>query len=630
MSSKLRNPFKMRASEKIDSDPSFLRLFSPIGLESLIEKNDEGKLWENVLFIHSSPGGGKTSLLRIFEPSSLNTLILNKSSSDYRDLFQSLKRINAISEDRVEILGTSLNCTRNYEILEELEVAPFLKKRLFFSLLNARMIMGALRSAVTLTQCSFPDGLSKIHFNYDNRDNYFKSLVVPCTGTDLYNWASKIEREIYKILDSFLPVQDPQIEGHDELFALSVMVPENILFDNHPICKKVLYMLDDAHKLSNEQRIFLKDYIEKKRGTFSIWISERLEALESKENLGSFIGRDYDEIHLERFWSDGPSKFEKTLKSISEKRAAISTEDVSSFQEYLKSDLDEGQFKIDLNQVFESALKRIEEKSFFYNNKFILWLEYVRDYSATDFEKALLAKKVEILVNRIVGKSQMSFEFPHTQQELNEKLELELDAVARLFLSNEAKIPYYFGFSSLSKLSSNNIEQFLSFAGELFEEMISNKLSGIDASVSDKTQEKIIREVVERKWRELPRIIPHSRLVLRFLEGLGEFCKAETYKPNAPYAPGVNGFAIKFDSNSKLIEEGPWIDNPIYEPIINVISTCVAFNLLEVKETSQGKKGQKWEVYYLNRWLCVKFNLPLSYGGWRHKSLGELSKWTQK
>ncbi|HQS52414.1 MAG TPA: hypothetical protein PLN99_10990, partial [Daejeonella sp.] len=62
---------------------------------------------------------------------------------------------------------------------------------------------------------------------------------------------------------------------------------------------------------------------------------------------------------------------------------------------------------------------------------------------------------------------------------------------------------------------------------------------------------------------------------------------------------------------------------------INVISTCVAFNLLEIKEVNQGEKGQKWQVYYLNRWLCVKFNLPFSYGGWRHKNTDELLKWTK-
>src|SRR4051812_7561964 len=116
MSNKLRNPFKIRASEKIDSDAGFLRLFSPLVLESLHEKYQSGKLWDNVLYIHSSPGAGKSSLIRVFEPSTLKILINGKSSHEYKELFNSLRKIDVINQDRVEILTISMQCTRNYEI----------------------------------------------------------------------------------------------------------------------------------------------------------------------------------------------------------------------------------------------------------------------------------------------------------------------------------------------------------------------------------------------------------------------------------------------------------------------------------------------------------------------------------
>jgi hypothetical protein len=106
---------------------------------------------------------------------------------------------------------------------------------------------------------------------------------------------------------------------------------------------------------------------------------------------------------------------------------------------------------------------------------------------------------------------------------------------------------------------------------------------------------------------------------------LGNF---QRKKPNAPYSPGVNGFAIKPVKELKLINNVEnWTDDAVYESLINVLSTCVAFNLLEIQSTNQGKKDQSWDVYYLNRWLCIMFDLPLSYGGWRHKSPDELSKW---
>ena len=147
MSDAYRNPFKLRNSEKIDKEIGFLRLFSPLALEALVQKHKLGVLWGNVLLIHSSPGGGKTSLLRAFEPGSLTTLWNSKSASDYRDLFNTLKGIDVINKSEVKLLGVSLPCTRNYQVLEELNISEAQKKRLFFSLLNSRVILSTLRAA---------------------------------------------------------------------------------------------------------------------------------------------------------------------------------------------------------------------------------------------------------------------------------------------------------------------------------------------------------------------------------------------------------------------------------------------------------------------------------------------------
>jgi hypothetical protein len=60
-----------------------------------------------------------------------------------------------------------------------------------------------------------------------------------------------------------------------------------------------------------------------------------------------------------------------------------------------------------------------------------------------------------------------------------------------------------------------------------------------------------------------------------------------------------------------------------------VIGTCIAHNLLEVN-LNQKCKGQYWMVMYLNRMLCMHFNLPLQYGGWRERRLPELQTWIEK
>lgn len=56
-----KNPFAIRASERIETDEMFLELFSSEPLTHLEEKFEQDKLWNNVTTILSSPGAGKTT-----------------------------------------------------------------------------------------------------------------------------------------------------------------------------------------------------------------------------------------------------------------------------------------------------------------------------------------------------------------------------------------------------------------------------------------------------------------------------------------------------------------------------------------------------------------------------------------
>ncbi len=58
----------------------------------------------------------------------------------------------------------------------------------------------------------------------------------------------------------------------------------------------------------------------------------------------------------------------------------------------------------------------------------------------------------------------------------------------------------------------------------------------------------------------------------------------------------------------------------------NIISNCLNNNLLWAKPNVKAK-GKEWLVLYINRMLCVQFDLPLQYGGWREHSLDKLMNW---
>jgi hypothetical protein len=84
-----RNPFRLRASEHIESDTTFLHLFGP-GMLDLLPKE---RLLDNVRILRSAPGGGKTSLMRLFTPSVLLALHAYRTREECRELYQRMQEL---------------------------------------------------------------------------------------------------------------------------------------------------------------------------------------------------------------------------------------------------------------------------------------------------------------------------------------------------------------------------------------------------------------------------------------------------------------------------------------------------------------------------------------------------------
>ncbi|MBS1773930.1 MAG: hypothetical protein JST82_13815 [Bacteroidetes bacterium] len=628
MSLRTRNPFKIRRSEKIDSDSTFLRIYSPIILEDFAERHKDDKLWNDLLFIRSSPGAGKSSLLRIFEPATLVTLHNSKSSPQVKDLRDYLKKIDVIDNDKVKLLGVCLHCNKNYEILEDLHVDDAKKKRFFFALINARIVMTTLRGLLTIKRLSFPQDLDKITINTPDT-NFINDVSFPCTGALLYDWAINVEKKVYKALDSFLPIDQIQPEGHSELFTLRLLVNAEIKINNEAFNERMLFMFDDAHKLSGKQRDFLIKYIIEQRNNFSIWVSERLEALTTEENLKSYQGRDYNELNLEAIWQTREAKFKSIVSNIAFRRAAISTEDVPGFDENLEANINEEVFKTNYQDAYEKSITRLNSISE-QTTKFNEWLNYVRTEDCSDLERAILTRSTEIIVHRNLSEQQTAMEMEIPSAVLKASIISQIENAAEYFISLESKLPYYYSFDKLVQISSFNIDQFLHFAGELYEAMLSNRIARKATLITTEEQQRIIMRVVNDKWKELSTLIPYSEVVKKFLQKFHEFAYKESNRPTFPYAPGVTGFALKPPASNKLIQDEHWLDDEVFIQLSNVLSTCVSFNLLEKRTVNHGKKGSDpTTVYYLNRWLCVRFNLPLGYGGWRSIKPEDLLKWTK-
>lgn len=625
-----RNPFRILSSEAIEQDATFLRLFGP-GVLGVLDAPKEA-IWDRIQRFLSAPGGGKTSLFRLFTPQSLLTLYESQTSDEYKELYQRLKNLNAISETGPSILGVYLSCARNYAALEDLNIEQKFKDRLLFSLLNSRIILAALRSILTFKKLNYPDDLEKIYVNRPNNVDIPTSIPIPCNGIELNTWASKLENDVCKAIDSFTSIRTEGLVGHDTLYCLLFLTPEYIRINNVKINARMLLMLDDIHKLAYAQRNRLDKALLELKAPIGIWLAERLEALPPEELLseGALPEREYlREIILEEFWRGRDEQYEKIVNNIARRRVKLAPDvQIDSFEDCLQNKLDSNLYE----PAFLGISKRIDER-FSSTKKFDLWKAKTKAMMGTYREKAIAMRALEVIINREISSAQKTLvDFPISEKVLETKTNSAVDSAAEFFLSKEFNLPYYFGFYRLARLSSSNIEQFLTMAAGLFEEIVSESLIRKSRVLQATRQQDILKKMAKLRWDQIPRTIANGREVVRFLTSIQQLCLADTIKPNAPYAPGVTGIAISMEDRNQLIKAIKRQDNTRYAKMANIIALCISNNLLEASlDRKQGKKGGKtWMILYLNRLLCLHFGLPLQYGGWRPRSIDQLWQLTDQ
>jgi len=623
-----RNPFRLRASEDAESHETFVRLFSPEALDVLQADN----IWKRPQIIRSAPGGGKTSLLRLFTPSSLRTIYTLRTREYMKDLFKKLTALDAIGEDGPHVLGVYLSCAHSFAMLDDLSIEDAKKKRLFLSLLNSRVILTVLQSVLDMKQKEYPADLTSISLPQQGFTTSIHDMPSDLTGKSLYEWAQRLERTICDALDSFALLSEMHLPGHDSLIALQVLGGQPPLFDHGTIANRVVLLLDDVHKLASKQREWLLDTILTMRSSTIVWIAERLEALNVDKLLstGATNGRDYDEITIEDYWR-GPRapKFAKLTSSVADRRASdVRDVEMGPFASCLQDSLDSNEWQDVFSVSIPVVASRVKERAM-NRQRFSGWIAERESSGGTPREQLLAWRKLEILIERDLRKTQQTFDFELGVDELQQREDASLQGAAELFCAQEFKLPYYYGQSRLACLASSNIEQFLMLAGDIFEECVSAALLRRAPNLPPEHQEHILRKAVMLTWRRLPDRIAYPTQVMRFLESIGKMAAWETYKPNAPYAPGVTGIAVLMSERDVLRKSTGKSTKENFGLLAQVIATCIAHNLLEVN-LDQKCKGQYWMVMYLNRMLCMKFNLPLQYGGWRERRLSELQPWIDK
>ncbi len=631
------NPFFSRTSQSIGVDDTFIKLFSPDVLDIF---DDSKPVWNIVNIIRSSPGGGKTTLLRLFTPEIiLRIKNRQKDESQLLEIYKKLKMLGVYDKhDNPLVIGTMIPFTNEYSTLEYLNINEGEKKHLFFSLLNTRIILSVLYSLCKIKDIDFPDDLSRVLINQNPAMTGYNPLRNINNGKDIYNWCCENEEKICNDIDNVNLTSSLEFEKSSDLYALHLFDHKNIFFDGQPIIERILVMLDDVHNLSSSQRSVLMKNIIDRRPLVNIWVSERLQALSMEEIIseGNTESRDFVIVNLEQHWSKG-NKFQKFATSVAEKRLSTITEGESTnFSTYLSETLDK-EYREEAKRYIGIIKERIIKN--FSQAKYRKWIETRENYEGDEIATLLEWRRLEILLYRDIGKDQQIIQFEDFLDEssLEAQDDSEIENGARLFLHDEFKFPYYYGFQKVSRLASSNIEQFLNISGKLFDAITTNQLKKISQNKSEsvhiapKKQDQLIKKIADEKWKELDIRVPSATDIKIFIDNIAEFCRQETYKPNAWNSPGINSIAISMNDRSILKDKAIKDHKHTYHMLAKCIAICIAYNILDFKlNYKQGAKGNLLMILSINRIYCAKYGLPLNNGKFKARKLNDLKRFLRK
>ncbi|MCA9181813.1 MAG: hypothetical protein KDA51_10185 [Planctomycetales bacterium] len=626
-----RNPFCLQTAESIDSDADFLRLFGHGVLDLLPPDALAGR----PLVIRSAPGGGKTSLLKLFTPSVLLSLVAMGRSEATKDLFRRLRELGAVNEHEVSVMSVMLSCARTFPTLADVGLKPARLKRLLLALVDARIISGALRTILIAKRLRFPDDLSRLTLLSPPGES-IPGLEFPCNGAAAQQWAEGVEHSVCELIDSLTLSEVAGPAGHDSLLSLRLLDAQSIQLDGKPIETQWLVTFDDMQKLADAQRTALREMVLDQRSHATVWMAERFEALSTQELLtsGALTGRDYAVVALEKEWK-ARQRFEPAVKLIAERRARMAADSAGantapdSFAPTVEVDLDTPEWQERTEFAIQTVRARVEELAVT-KPKYSEWVSSQSDVDGTLRQQLIGWRALEILIARDLRKKQRLLGFgPLSREELNRKDGSDVRAAAELFLSEEFGFPYYYGLSRLANLGSCNVEQFLSLAGQLFEESLAAAVVRRPTFIAPDRQQRILEKAFDTRVRDLPQRASNGRAVLHFLDEVGKFCRNETHRSNAPYSPGVTGIAITMKERELLIDPTRTGQSPSTAKFASVLATALAYNLMYA-ELDYRVKNDVYMVLYLNRLLCPKHHLPLQFGGFREKPLRELIGWMEK
>lgn len=625
------NPFEQRATEYLRDDEAFLAIVTPEPLNTHFRKPaEDDRLYKNLAIMFGTPGSGKTTLARLFQFSTLTTLLGNGDAPSGRPLLDAMIGCQATDGIDPLVLGARIPLESEYREIWEFPYEDDLKSGLMRSLLQARTVLIWLRS---LENAGYD--LDQITVQSQPSAAAALEAIGGAGGQGLMARARAVEAAIYLISAALIP---PTIEQMQEAALLpyhpfDVIETIEVAGTRRKLSLKPLAIFDDAHSLHRNQFAAMRDWLAQREIRVARWILTRLDSLVpsdliqlAREHSGESPAREILSIPMQGVLKRGDERkrFAKIANDMTSRYLAqmnvFSTRQIRSLKDMVTTEpptLSEAK-----TNELEHAVQVAQDQSQVTQQRRSMLESQVDDYldrrpgphiPAQDLRLAM----TKILIHRYAKRTPQMGLFGENDIDPEPARPMVVDSglvdAARVFLMRKYDRPYYYGMRTLSEAASENAELLLQFSAELVERLETLCIRRKPPSLTPATQHKLIMDRAQKiiaEWN-----FPTCIEVRRLCSNIAEQCAEKTDEANASLNGGATGIGIPMSSFDTI--------SNAYPALAQTLKFGIAYNAFSILP-NRSVKGKNWLILDLSGPYRVASKFTLRHGNFLERTLDEL------